>query len=871
MSSPSTSVSSHTASGPKSAKSAPAQGSALGDKPRRARFVLTDKTKGDLEFGQVTGLLYAATETPYGDVALATDVFCQTPADAERRMDAALEAADWVAHGRRPLFDPIADVRGHLREAATSGVLEAHAIVQVARTMGAISAIQKGLEARRSSSEALCTLMQGATDWFDIARGFRESFAEDGTLLDNASRELAEVRTRLRQLQGNMRERMEGLVDTLGPKGHLQELYFTMRGDRYCLPVKAEHKSRVPGILHDTSQTGHTFFIEPQGVVELGNRITVAHSAVKAEEARLLRLFTEELVEYKPALLADLARVGQVDAAFARGVFTHRTGGQKPQLGGTKLDLRTAKHPLLVHAAFDPEAALDPRAQIVGNHIRFAHAEHDAGPDGKARAEANAAVRGLIVSGPNAGGKTIALKTAGLLALMARAGLPVPASPDSQVPFFGSVFASIGDAQSLDGALSTFSGQIATLTDMLATLEKTGQRTKGPTLVLLDEILNGTDAKEGAALARACVEALVDTGAYVMVTTHYGPLKALGLEGGDARFVSAYLELNRDVDTPTFRLRYDGIGSASALKIARRYGLPEALLARAELLLHGDEDTRGGAVTALIAERESLRTALKTQEELTAKVKQTVAERDALVARLVEERDQRKWQERDEIVDALAAARAEVAKAIRVAQSGGDAKALTEASHALKAQAEAVQKLAPKKVAVHQPVGKVSVGDRVWVEGFPATPFEVEAMKKDGTLTVRQGLMRMRVQREQISLKKGGQKPQQRKTRSRPVQVHTAPRGGDLESLAQSEPRASDNTLDLRGKRVEPALESLERFLDNMMNKNRSVAYVLHGHGTGAMKQAVREALAVSAYAGHFGPAGRKSGGDAITVVALKG
>ena len=349
----------------------------------------------------------------------------------------------------------------------------------------------------------------------------------------------------------------------------LRDLYYSVRGDRYVLPVRAEHRSHLPGIVHNASNSGQTLFIEPQQLVELGNQLTIAEAGALEEEQRILHELSGAVGRRAPALEHDVETIAVLDEAAAGGRLADDLEAGAPELGGDRFDLRKARHPLLVLQR--------KSAGVVANDIALP-----------------APAQALIVSGPNAGGKTVTITGVGLCALMARAGLPIPAEAGSRMPLYRTVYTAIGDEGDLSRDLSTFTAHLSALKWIL--------EAAGPgTLALIDEIAADTDPREGAAIAVAALEKLVAAGAQVLITTHLEELKALAL--ADPRFAPASVGFDVDRLAPTYRLRLGEVGASSAIEIARRVGLSEDVCVRAREILGSGASVVSQAVERLEKER----------------------------------------------------------------------------------------------------------------------------------------------------------------------------------------------------------------------------------------------------------------------------
>lgn len=811
---------------------------------------LPERARQELGFVEVERILQQLCVTPFGRESLEAAVFPGTRAELDARMTAVLDAASLVDRRTAPDFGGIHDVRGALTEVSKDAVLGAFDLLDIARTLDALARLRALLESRAEDAPALFALAMDINDERPFVRRVFRSIDEQGQITDDASPTLAELRLRVRALRMEAQQRLEDLIREFDDAGFLRDRNFTLRHDRYVLPVRAELQGRVEGIVHDASQTGQTVFIEPRAILEVGNRIKIARAAALEEEARILGELTEEVRVRADDLLGDLEKAGELEALFARGMFSARIQACRPELiepslGRPTIELVGARHPLLCWMRESARLRGEHPGDVVANDIGFAKQ------------------RALIITGPNAGGKTVALKTIGLCTLLARAGMPIPASPKSRVPLAAAVLSTVGDQQSLDDALSSFSGHLVALQGIV---EKTATHAeRGLVLCLLDEVASGTDPAQGAALAQSVLEALVQAGALVVATTHYERLKLLALQDEIAPnpFRNASVALDPVSHRPTFTLHLDQVGTSNALDAARRYGLSEQIIERAETLLDSADRDVQNLLSQLAAQQGVLERRLADVEAERSKIDE---QRSRLQRRLddVEREAARLRREGAKAFQhELKEARRAVAHAIERIREGANAKELNQLSHALMQQErEASERAAPPTTQLN-PVVEVKPGDQVEVVSLPGTKLEVLEVLDDEVVLAR-GPMKLRASLG--DLRKSGTKTTERSATS----TKTSPKDrSPLLPTLVSEPRSSENTLDVRGERVGEALELLDAFLDRLLREGRSRAFVLHGHGTGALKRAVRDALEGSRYASRFEAAPPDDGGDACTVIEL--
>jgi DNA mismatch repair protein MutS2 len=825
-----------------------------------APFHLPSRAARDLGFLEVQGILSSLCFSPYGREALEQDIFPSSMDALITRLEESLEGRAAVERKVAPDFGSLKDVRPILEAIPKGVVLGAPEILDVAKTLDGLARLHDVITFQRDEAPRLVELAEDIDDDRRFVKRVQRSFDESGQLTDDASPALAQLRGKVRALRAEAQEKLQTLIVELDDAGTLRDRNFTLRNDRYVVPVKSEYQGRVDGIVHDASQTGQTVFIEPRALLQIGNRIKIARSEVIEEENRILQDLTLEVGEHGPRLTHDLARAARIEAAFARGTFAARIDGRRPLLeAATKTSrwmLYRARHPLL---AWMRDAALrrgDAHGPIIDNDVGFG------------------AQRALIVSGPNAGGKTVALKTFGLIAILARAGIPVPCDEDSVVPLCAAVLATVGDEQSLGEGLSSFSGHLVALRGILDELEQSVAR--GPVLVLLDELLSGTDPSQGASLAQSLLEHLVDKGAYVVATTHYERLKALALideieaEGGKriARFRNASVALEPGTGRPTFRLVLDQAGTSNAMEAARRYGLPDDVIGRAERLQAPDERDLQQMIAALAERQGALERRLSEASEEKAKFEIESRRLEKKLADVEREAARLRREGAKAFLDELKEARRLVAEAIEATKGPADARTLNRMSHDLQLEEQRARAQMEPPAAQRSELlrpASVKAGDVVEVTTMPGSRLTVLEVSGDEAVVGR-GSMRMRAALDTLRAPGSDADAETKRNRASRGSV-----GSQVPPALGTEPKTTDNSLDVRGQRVDEALEVLEPFLDRLLRQGRSRAYILHGHGSGALKKAVRAALQASRYVERSGAADPDEGGDGVTVAHLRG
>jgi DNA mismatch repair protein MutS2 len=761
--------------------------------------------------------------------------FHSTAADAREAL-LAVEEARALAEARLSL--PLGGAGGpeqHIDRAAKGGALEPLALRECASLLRAAVSTRRALEARVAMAPRLWAQGQALSTDVRLADRIDVAIEPSGSLSDRASPALAALRDRVRGLHRALKAQIEALLADEGMQPHLRDSYFTIRNDRYVLPIVAGSRSAVPGIVHNASQSGQTLFVEPESMLDVGNELSIATAMTAEEEARILRELSEDVSRRAGELLADLDVLGRLDLLEASARLASDLDAHTPELapadGG--FELLSLRHPLLVLQG----------KPVVASDVRLLPPQ-----------------RALIVSGPNGGGKTVTITAVGLAAAMVRAGLPVPAAAGSRLPFFAEVRAAIDERGDLSRDLSTFTAHLTAVRDIAA---RAGPRS----LVLVDEIAADTDPREGAALATAILEHLLALGAQVLVTTHLDELKALAL--ADARYANARVGFDPERLAPTYQLHLGSPGSSSAIEVARRVGLPGSVVERARAALTGQGGALAHALRALDGERALLISERRRMEEARGAAQE--AEERARAAEESARRAEREAAARvgEELAAEIDAAREEVARVVAELQRAPTPRKAAATAKQLDgwrgtvAQATRSAEAQARAGAEAVPGGELRTGARVKIVSL-GQEGEVLEVSSAGAL-VRAGSMKVRRPLSDLLPLRGKAAPAPGFGKTRRERLEAA------EGARAAEVRAPGHSLDVRGLRVDELLRDVDRFLDQLYAEGTREALIVHGHGTGALKAALREHLAASPYVGRFRPGGDHEGGDAVTVVSLAG
>jgi DNA mismatch repair protein MutS2 len=799
-------------------------------------FRVAERTLERLDWADLVARLEACAQTPGGRALARGDLFAESGAAMRERLAETSEARAPLDEGAPPPTGGVHDLDPALLRLAKGGALTGAELLEVASTLGALRATARFLAARAERAPRLAARAAEIADQSALEAAIRAALEPDGTLRDAASPVLARARREARELAAEAQARIERTLRDPAVAAGLSDSFFTLRGDRYVLPVRSDARARVPGIVHDVSASGTTVFVEPEALVELQNRRKQAELAVLRETERVLRELSERVAGGRGDLVGSLDALDAIDLAFARGRLSQALGAVAPEVREEGVvELRQLRHPLLGEEVVPNDLALG-RDFIV-----------------------------LVISGPNAGGKTVAAKSLALAVLLARAGMHVPAAAGARLDVFDAVLADIGDAQDLREHLSTFSAHVANLAGIV--------RAAGPrTLALLDEVGVGTDPSEGAALAQSVLEVLADAGARVVATTHYNLLKEMAEV--DPRFANASVEFDPETLAPTYRLRLGAAGSSSALAVAARMGMPASVLERADALLEREDRRLDRMLAELSASRAALERERAEAERLRAESAASRDEYRSKLERLQERRDRVFGELRADLERSFKDAHAQVAAVIRSLQHGGAS--ARDAAHArerlLALEQKAREAPAPaRETARGEPEreppprrrvdwDRVRPGDRVTLPGGRAGSV-LALPDRRGRVRVQVGTARLEIPAEQIEAgapEAGAGAPAGRPAPGARVRV----------DLARA-PEADATRLDLRGLRVDEGLARLERALDQAATRGTARLSIVHGLGTGALRAAVREHLAASPYVLRLEDAPPGEGGDGVTIAVL--
>lgn len=650
-------------------------------------------------------------------------------------------------------------------------------------------------------------------------------------MADNASPKLKDVRRSIHQQNQAIKNKLSRIITSSSNKTYLQDAIVTMRDGRYVIPVKQEYRSFFPGMVHDQSKGGATLFIEPQGVVELNNKLRELEVEEQLEIARILAELSSRVAEHYREIRSNLELLTKLDFIMAKGKLSCKMHASEPKIDADgELRLISARHPLIEY-----KKAVPVDIRIGGDY------------------------RTLIITGPNTGGKTVSLKTAGLLVMMAQSGLHIPASHASTLPIFGEVFADIGDEQSIEQSLSTFSSHMKNIVSII-------DKASYDSLVLVDELGAGTDPTEGAALAIAILERFYDSGALTMATTHYNELKKYALATSGVE--NAAMEFDVETLTPTYRLLIGVPGKSNAFEISKKLGLSESVIERAsEHIKHGDmefenvissieDDKRKAAADRLDAEsmRAEIEERLKKIEEKEKAVSEKRADIIAEAKR-----------EARELLRETKSAVKDVQKDLRRLQkSGAHTNLNTGALEKSRRKINEAEDLVSEKVVKQvnsEPVSAdtLKIGDRVKLLTIGQNGTILSLPDEKGNLMINIGALKVKARLQDLMLINEG--------KDRKPQAKSSSKYGSLLRSKSSSVSASINVM---GKNLEDALADVEKYLDDVYMAGLDMVSIIHGRGGGILKDGIRQMLKRKKYVDSYGAASYNDGGEGVTVVRMK-
>lgn len=781
------------------------------------------KSMKTLEYPKIINELGGFTVSPLGQEKIQKLLPSKNKAEVIRLLE---ETDDAVKMDRLKNGIPLGtfeDIRPHLKRMEIGALLSGQELIQIGQLIKGAREVYTFFVDLKEEEIELNQLYQIAERIIVLAqleRKIYQTLSEGGSVLDDASSKLKSLRTSMRQAESNVREKLNRIVRGSQSK-YLTDSIITMRNDRYVIPVKADSRGVFGGIVHDQSSSGQTVFVEPQSVLDLNNRLKQLQSEERVEIERILTALISEIVPYTNDILTNLNVLTEIDVIQAKARYAKELKATRPLVSeGNYIELYGARHPLI------------PEDEIVANDIIL-------GENYKT----------IVVTGPNTGGKTVILKTLGLLQLMGQSGLYLPTEEESSIGVFNHVLADIGDEQSIEQSLSTFSSHMTTIVSILEVIDENS-------LVLFDELGAGTDPQEGAALAISILDTIGSIGSNAMITSHYPELKLYGYNRPET--VNASLEFDIETLRPTYKFKLGIPGRSNAFEIARRLGMRDDVISTAQALMSSDSQSVDEMIQDLddkqkeadksakelrqkLLEAQRLHSELKAEFSAYQKEKEALKEKAKAEANAIVEETKKKA---DAIIEDLRQKQLESGSGQGVKEHE-----FIEAQTQLSGLQQEEERLKENKVLKREKEKRaLKVGQNVKVQSLGQQGVLVEQMDEDWV--VQMGMLKMRLPEDDLLMME--QEPEK----------STTSYSGSMSSVRPE--------LDLRGERVEAALSKLDQYLDQALLANYKNVTIIHGHGTGAVRSAVQNALKKYPRVNSFKTAPANQGGTGATIVSLK-
>lgn len=785
---------------------------------------LYDKSLNKLELDQVLRLLADCAGSLDGKNACLRLVPVSDLEEVQRMLDETTAASELVTRKGNPSFAEVKDVAVSLERADRGGSLQCKELLSIAGVLRCARTV-KAYVSDDDPDTVLDPLFHMLTPNKYLEDKIFGAILSEEELADTASPALADIRRHMRIQAGKIKDGLQKVISSPAYAKFLREPIITIRQGRYVVPVKSECKNDVPGLVHDVSATGSTYFVEPMSAVNANNALRELELKEKKEIERILAELSAEAAAYKEAICDDVQLLVRLDVIFAKARLAYRMKAWAPLMNDQgKIELRNARHPLI-----DPKSVV-PVSLRLGSDFDT-----------------------MIITGPNTGGKTVTLKTIGLLTLMAECGLHIPAGDGSCLSTFTSILADIGDEQSIAQSLSTFSSHMRTIVDIV-------DQCDGRTLVLFDELGAGTDPAEGAALAMALIEFCRKMGSKVVATTHYAELKlyAMRTEG----VINASCEFNVETLQPTYKLLIGIPGKSNAFAISRKLGLSEAILKEAADLVGKSDKDFEDVLSQLEQQRQKMEQARIEAERLRKETQRIKLQSEEYSAQLEKEREKAMEQARAEaqriIEDARRTANAasEELKALKKQLTeNADTQGINQRQAELRRnlnEAETRIRAGQTEKQRPEPSRGVLVGDTVELLKL-GTKASVIAINKDGSYQLQAGILKLNAKPDEVYLLEH-ENPYKQKT------------GRPAHSGREMKMTATPSEVDLRGMDCVEAICVLDRYMDEAMRANTPTVRIIHGKGTGALRAAVQQSLRKNKFVKSFRLGVYGEGEDGVTI-----
>ncbi|MDP4118513.1 MAG: endonuclease MutS2 [Bacillota bacterium] len=793
---------------------------------------MTDKLLKILEYNKILELIRGRAVTSIAKEKILELRPCVNYDEVVQLQQETSEATAMLARRAMPPIAAISDIRAGLRRSEAGGILGMGELMAVASVLHTASALKRYLETEEDL-EIINSMAYRLTVLKELERDITEAIISDEEIADNASGELAAIRRKMRQLNGKIKDILGEMIHSAKYTKYLQEPIVTMRGDRYVLPVKAEYRGNIQGIIHDSSATGATVFVEPMAVVEANNQLRALAGAEKEEIEKILKEFSARVGENSGIINENFNTVIQADVLFAKASFCIDYRCHSPEINRDGyVNIKEGRHPLI------------NSKNVVPINIYLGKDFHT-----------------LIITGPNTGGKTVTLKTLGLFSLMTQSGLQIPAKSGTQMPVWEDIFADIGDEQSIEQNLSTFSAHMVNIVDILAKVRKN-------CLVLFDELGAGTDPEEGAALAIEILEYVHMFGGTAVATTHYSELKLYAISTGDVE--NASCEFDMETLSPTYRLLIGLPGKSNAFAISKRLGLPDKVIEGASSRLTAESIRFEDVVAELQSKRESVNEALAEAEKIRVELKNELRSSQEKNREINEKTskllDDAKVEAARIVQDAKGDMNAILKEANKVAKEAADkdkAREIEEIRKRLKNAGDSYEKKLGErreKLGINQPLKDVKLGETVQIISINEQGGVVTLPNASGDVMVQVGIIKVKANVK--DLRRVTDKKPEKSAGSRYRNIS----GKGIESKTMT----ATTELDIRGMMVDEGTMLLDKFIDNAIMASIKNISVIHGKGTGALRAGIQNYLKHNKFVKSYRLGAYGEGDSGVTIIELK-
>lgn len=789
---------------------------------------MNEKTLRILEFQKIIDMLKSKASSSIGkktcEELLPLHNFYEVSSALEETKEALNIVLEW---GSLP-FQGVRNVEDAVKKADLGFILSPGELLDIAGLLNCTKALKTFFEDGEKSENYPITyeLVETLSHIKGLKEKIEDIIVSSDEVSDRASDTLFSLRRSIKDKNSKVREKLQSMVSSHGK--YLQDPIITIRGDRYVIPVKAECKGSVPGLVHDQSSSGSTLFIEPMAIVEMNNQIKELSLKEKAEVERILNMLSRIVEENSEYLLHNNKNIGYLDFLISKGKLAIDMRGIVPNINKEgKINIIEGRHPLI-----DQE-------KVVSSNIRLGEGYNC-----------------LVITGPNTGGKTVSLKTAGLLTLMAMAGLSIPADEGSEVSIFKNVFVDIGDEQSIEQSLSTFSSHMVNIVDII-------KKVDCDSLVLVDELGAGTDPTEGATLAMSIMQKLYNEGAKVIATTHYSEIKVFAME--KEGFENASVEFDVETLKPTYRLLIGIPGKSNAFNISRRLGLPEDIIENAKEMISSEEANFEDVIQSLQDKTIKAEKQLLEVESLRSEVDRLKRELSQKQENINEKRDKILEKSKREAESVLRNAKEEadrILKELNELKSNAKLASMKDAERARRELGSKLDKVSKNKIGTSKlKIGmkkakSVMLGDEVYVSTVAQKGIIMSLPDTKGMVQVQIGIMKMTVPLNTLGIEEDSVKKKVNKT--------------GTSNMVKSKANTISSSIDLRGYMVDEAIYEIDKYLDDAFLAGYPAVQIIHGKGTGALRKGVQDHLKRHHYVKSMRIGGFDEGGAGVTVVEIK-